>query len=62
MSLRSLPSIFFGAAFVILLAAAPARAQSGVRPKPTPTPQDDEAERIYTEEVRLPVFAYDENG
>jgi VWFA-related protein len=33
-----------------------------VRPKPTPTPQDDEAERIYTEEVRLPVFAYDENG
>jgi VWFA-related protein len=62
MSLRSLSTILFGAALVILSAAAPARAQSGVRPKPTPTPQDDEAERIYTEEVRLPVFAYDENG
>jgi VWFA-related protein len=62
MSLRSISSIFFSAAFIILFAAAPLRAQSGVHPKPTPTPQDDEAERIYTEEVRLPVFAYDEAG
>ena len=61
MSLRRLPLIFFSAALVAL-AAAPLRAQSGVRPKPTPTPQEDEAERIYTEEVRLPVFAYDEKG
>jgi VWFA-related protein len=62
MSPRSISSIFFSAAFVILFAAAPLRAQSGVHPKPTPSPQDDEAERIYTEEVRLPVFAYDEAG
>lgn len=61
MSLRRLPLIFASLAF-ISLAAAPLRAQSGVHPKPTPTPQDDEAERIYTEEVRLPVFAYDEAG
>src|SRR6201986_3822666 len=61
MNPRRLPFLF--AAFALVVAAsAPLLAQSGVRPKPTPTPQDDEAERIYTEEVRLPVFAYDENG
>src|SRR5919202_2168052 len=54
--------LIFASLALVVLAAAPLRAQSGVRPKPTPTPQDDEAERIYTEEVRLPVFAYDENG
>ena len=46
------------------LAASPAGAQSGVRPKPTPTPaaQDEETETVFTEEVRIPVFAYDEAG
>jgi VWFA-related protein len=58
---RRLTSIFASAAFVII-AAAPLLAQSGVHPKPSPTPQDDETERVYTEEVRLPVFAYDEKG
>jgi VWFA-related protein len=48
-------------AFIIFLSTG-AFAQSGVRPKPTPTPNDEEAEKVYTEEVRLPVFAYDENG
>jgi len=62
MSLRRLPPIIFSAAFVILLSAAPLRAQSGVRPRPTPTPEDEEAESVYVEEVRLPVFAYDEDG
>jgi VWFA-related protein len=62
MSVRRLPLIFASFALVVFAAAAPTRAQSGVHPKPTPTPQDDEAERIYTEEVRLPVFAYDEAG
>lgn len=61
MSLRRAPSIFVSFAFVALAAAA-AVAQSGVRPKPTPTPQEDDAERIFTEEVRLPVFAYDDKG
>lgn len=45
------------------LAARPSPAQSGVHPKPTPTPrEDEETERVYTEEVRIPVFAFDENG
>lgn len=61
MNPRRLPLIFAAFAFAIFTAST-ASAQSGVRPKPTPTPQDDEAERIYTEEVRLPVFAYDEQG
>jgi VWFA-related protein len=60
MFLRRPSLIFASAAFAIALSATP-RAQSGVRPKPTPTP-DDEAESIYTEEVRIPVFAFDENG
>jgi VWFA-related protein len=61
MSLRRLPLIFASATFIVLF-AAPLRAQSGVRIRPTPTPVDEEAERVYTEEVRLPVFAYDEKG
>ncbi|HEX8685281.1 MAG TPA: vWA domain-containing protein, partial [Pyrinomonadaceae bacterium] len=66
MLLRRLPPVLLSAAFVFLSAAAllPAggRAQSGVRVRPTPTPEDEEAERVYVEEVRLPVFAYDEKG
>lgn len=61
MNPRRLPLIFASFALVVF-ASAPLSAQSGVRPKPSPTPQDDEAERIFTEEVRLPVFAYDEKG
>jgi len=62
MFLRRPVLIFVSTAFIILLAAAPLCAQSGVHPKPAPTPQEDEAERVYTEEVRIPVFAFDENG
>src|SRR3712207_3683611 len=61
MNPRRLPLIFAVFALVVF-ASAPIGAQSGVRPKPSPTPQDDEAERIFTEEVRLPVFAYDDKG
>ena len=62
MLLRRLPLVFLSFAFIFFSAAALLSAQSGVRPKPSPTPQDEEAERIYIEEVRLPVFAYDEQG
>lgn len=62
MSLRRLPDLFASALLVLLL-AAPLCAQSGVRPRPTPKPaEDEEAESIYTEEVRIPVFAFDEKG
>ena len=49
--------------FIVLLTSIfsiATHAQSGVRPKPSPTPEDDE--RVYTEEVRIPVFASDEKG
>ena len=52
-------SVFIASAF-ILLAAATAHAQSGVRPKPTPVEEGDE--RVFTEEVRIPVFATDARG
>ncbi|PYS80912.1 MAG: hypothetical protein DMF67_18795 [Acidobacteria bacterium] len=54
------PALAFISTAFIILSAAPLRAQSGIHPKPTPTPE--EAESIYTEEVRIPVFAFDEQG
>ena len=50
--------------FIFTLAAVSPRAQSGVRPKQTPTPDKDaqDEEKVFTEEVRIPVFAYDEKG
>ena len=66
MFVRRLTFAFTSIAFICItlvnFSPSHTHAQSGVRPKPTPTPADDEAERVYTEEVRLPVFAYDENG
>ncbi|HEX8294469.1 MAG TPA: VWA domain-containing protein [Pyrinomonadaceae bacterium] len=49
-------------ALLVLLLAAPLCAQSGVRPRPTPKPDDEEPESVFTEEVRIPVFAFDEKG
>jgi VWFA-related protein len=62
MFFRRLPNLIVCALFVLTL-AAPLCAQSGVRPRPTPKPaEDEEAESVYTEEVRIPVFAFDEKG
>ena len=60
MSLRRLPPSL-ASALLVLLFAAPLCAQSGVRPRPTPTPEE-ETESVFVEEVRIPVFAYDEKG
>jgi len=60
MFLRRLRYLFATMSVVILCAAA-ALGQSGVRVRPTPTPEE-EAESIFVEEVRLPVFAYNEKG
>ena len=49
-------------ALFVLLLAAPLCAQSGVRPRPTPKPDEEETESVYVEEVRVPVFAFDEKG
>lgn len=59
-----MPSLFrtltIGSAFV-LLAALHAAAQSGrVQQAPSPTP--DDTVRIHTEEIKLNVLAFDENG
>ncbi len=54
--------IFISVAFIITLAALGTLAQSGVRPKPSPAPEQDDTERVFIEEVRIPVFAFDEKG
>lgn len=61
MFLRRLPNMTASALFVLLL-AAPLYAQSGVHPRPTPKPEEEETESVYTEEVRIPLFAFDEKG
>src|SRR5215204_2043175 len=61
MFFRRLPNLTASALFVLLL-AAPLCAQSGVRPRPTPKPEEEETESVYTEEVRIPVFAFDQKG
>src|SRR5829696_5155961 len=61
MFFRRLPNLTASALFVLLL-AAPLCAQSGVRPRPTPKPEEEETESVYVEEVRIPVFAFDEKG
>lgn len=61
MFLRRLLNLTASALFVLLL-AAPLCAQSGVRVRPTPKPEEEETESVYTEEVRIPVFAFDEKG
>jgi VWFA-related protein len=56
----SRPRLIVFSAFVLLLICAPLRAQSG-RARPTPTPDPDQI-RVYTEEVRIPLFARDQYG
>jgi VWFA-related protein len=46
---------------VYLCSATLAISQSG-RVQPTPTPTPDETERVVTEEIKLNVLAFDENG
>jgi len=49
-------------ALIFFLSAPTPFAQSGVRPRPRPSPEADEAESVFVEEVRVPVFAFDEQG
>ncbi|HQU86485.1 MAG TPA: VWA domain-containing protein [Pyrinomonadaceae bacterium] len=47
----------------ILLFSIFANAQSGrIVQRPTPTPTPDDTEKIFTEEVKLNILAFDENG
>lgn len=57
---RRAPAAF--AAFILLLSTFPSSpAQSGRTPRPDPQPEDA-PETVYIEEVRVPVFAFDEQG
>ena len=48
---------------VFFLLAGFAHAQSGrTNPRPTPVPGDDEAEKVFTEEIKMNVSAFDSNG
>jgi VWFA-related protein len=51
-------AVFFG---LTLISAVPAQSRR-VAPSPTPTPRDDDTERVPTEEIKLNVVAFDENG
>ena len=58
-----MPRITLHLPFLILLFALTIAAQSGKnQPKPTPTPIADDTENIFTEEIKLNVLAFDENG
>jgi VWFA-related protein len=51
------------AVIIVVCAAAPAPAfgQRGPVARPTPRPAEED-EQVFTEEVRIPIFAYDEQG
>lgn len=54
---------FSAVLILLLLASLSLHAQSGrTKPTPTPTPRDEEDVRIITEEVKLNVLAFDEEG
>ena len=51
------------AAFLAISFSVSVTAQSGrVQPATTPTPRDDDTVRVVTEEIKLNVLAFDENG
>lgn len=47
--------------FLVFVSAAPAQSRR-VAPTPTPTPREDDAVRVNTEEIKLNVLAFDEEG
>ena len=54
---------FLFAVICFLSISVTTAAQSGrVQPSPTPTPRDDDTLRVVTEEIKLNVLAFDENG
>ena len=52
---------FTAAAFLFLFLTINFYAQSG-RPAPPPPPKDDDTEKVFTEEVKLNVLAFDDDG
>ena len=61
--MASVTGKFAAVLILLLLAGLSLHAQSGrAKPTPTPTPRDDDDVRIITEEVKLNVLAFDEEG
>jgi VWFA-related protein len=60
--MRFAGSVPGGLVIVFLLFATAAAQSRRVAPTPTPTPRDDEAVRVLTEEIKLNVLAFDEEG
>ena len=58
---RRLGLILFAAIFLVTTWSTPAQSRR-VAPSPTPTPREDPDERIPTEEIKLNVVAFDDNG
>ncbi len=54
--------VLFFATFLVFASIAPAQSRRVPPPTPTPTPREDEAERVITEEIKLNVVAFDDNG
>ena len=61
--MASITGKFAAVVILLLLAGLSLHAQSGrTKPTPTPPPRDDDDVRILTEEVKLNVLAFDEEG
>jgi VWA domain-containing protein len=52
----------FGLATTRISSQQPAKPQSSPSPSPSPSPTPEDSVRVFTEEVRLPVVAYDAYG
>lgn len=59
---RSLTLVFVAAIFFASMPSVSAQSRRVPPPTPTPTPREDDTERVLTEEVKLNVVAFDDNG
>ncbi|MEP6703927.1 MAG: VWA domain-containing protein, partial [Acidobacteriota bacterium] len=59
---RSIALIFIAAIFFACMPSVSAQSRRVPPPTPTPTPREDDTERVLTEEVKLNVVAFDDNG
>lgn len=62
MFMRQTFLLFATLALCLGLTTPPARAQRGPVPKPASPPAEQDEVKVFTEEVRIPLFAYDDRG
>jgi len=61
-SLRFLTLLFTVSIFFVLASVTFSQSRRVPPPTPTPTPREDDTERVATEEIKLNVVAFDDNG